>query len=74
MGVEAAAIASRKSDLAMTEDAVYRKAHNSERESGLKARPPLDDWSEGMRRVREDSSAILHGGWGVELRLYENDM
>jgi hypothetical protein len=39
--------------------------------SGLKVRPPLNGWGEGARRVRERSGAIRHGGWGVELRLYQ---
>lgn len=39
--------------------------------SGLKVCPPLNDWGEGARRVRERNGAIRHGGWGVELRLYQ---
>jgi hypothetical protein len=49
-----------------------RKSEDSELlASGLKVCPPLNDWGEGARRVRERSGAIRHGGWGVELRLYQ---
>jgi hypothetical protein len=49
-----------------------RKSEDSELlASGLKVCPPLNDWGEGARRVRERNGAIRHGGWGVELRLYQ---
>ena len=49
-----------------------RKSEDSELlASGLKVCPPLNDWGEGARRVRERNGAIRHGGWGVELSVYQ---